>query len=206
MTPEFNPDERELIRLVNFFKKRAARLMEEKRVEADYSQLVETCDKLIDQLYVHAKNRSVVLSEREQLRNMVKDNAQCPKCGKGLHLKCIGVDTNEQGWRSNKYRCRSCNIEFVWKAPNNPWNMIPYVESFISDLEQKISSEGHDQELREHTESAISTMKNNLARLKPVVEASDLDYKELEEREQQMGEIVRQFTKQLKIEKIRTDN
>lgn len=206
MTPEFNPEERELIRLVNYFKKRAARLMEEGKVESDYSQLVETCDKLIEQLHLHAKNREIVLSEREQLRTMVKDNAQCPSCGKNTHLKLVGTDKNEQGWTSNKYRCRSCNIEFVWKAPNNPWDMIPYVESFISDLEQKISAEENSSELLEHTETAISAMKNNLTRLKPVVEASDLDFKELEEREKQMAEIVKQFTKQLKIEKIRTDD
>jgi len=205
MIPNFNAEERELVRLVNYFKKRAVRLVEEKKVGEDYMQLVETCDKLVQQMHLHAKNRDTVLSEREQLKKLVRDNAQCPKCSKSTHLKIVGTDTSDQGWKSNKYRCRSCNIEFVWKAPNNPWDMIPYVENFILELNNKLNTEETSGDLREQMINAVEQMQANLLKLKPVVEASNLDFEELETREKEMANIVRQFTKHLMIEKIKTD-
>jgi hypothetical protein len=49
-------------------------------------------------------------------------------------------------------------------------------------------------------------MKANLGKLKPVVEASDLDMKELNERDAQMADIVHKFKKQLLIEKIKMED
>jgi hypothetical protein len=154
---------------------------------------------------LHAKNRETVLKEREQLRGMVRDNAQCPSCKSSANLKTIGTDRNEQGWQSNKYKCRKCNITFVWNTPNNPWDMIPYVENFIANLESKMVSDEIDEESRQQTTAAIEQMKANLGKLKPVVEASDLDYSELQEREIQMAEMVNKFRKHLLIEKIRLE-
>ncbi|MCW3077502.1 MAG: hypothetical protein JWO32_2111 [Bacteroidetes bacterium] len=205
MSENLKPEERELIKLVGFFKKRAERLMEEKKVDEDYKQLIETCDKLVAQLEMHARNRDIVLGEREQLKSLVKDNATCPKCSSNANLKLIGTDVNDKGWKSNKYKCRKCNIEFVWNAPNNPWDMIPYVENFLSNLETKLSEEP-DEALKQHTADVLSLMKANLDKLKPVVEASDLDFAELEEREREMSEMVHKFKKHLLIEKIRMED
>ncbi|MCE3259104.1 MAG: hypothetical protein K0S12_745 [Bacteroidetes bacterium] len=206
MDQHLNSDERELVKLIGFFKKRAEKLMEENKIGEEYKQLIETCEKLVEQLQIHAKNRHIVLGEREQLKNMVRDNAKCPKCNSSEQLKMIGVDKNEQGWKSNKYKCRRCNIEFVWNVPNNPWDMIPYVESFIANLEKKLADEQPDEEAVRETTMVIDQMKGNIIRLKPIVEASDLDFAELEAREEQMTEIVKQFKKTLMIEKIRMDD
>src|SRR4051812_23285889 len=144
MNPNLKPEERDLYKLVSYFKKRAEILIIENRLDEEYRQMLDTCDKLTEQLDLHAKNRAAVLAEREQLKNIIKDNARCPKCESNANLKMIGVDKNEQGWKSNKYKCRRCNITFVWNAPNNPWDMIPYVESFIMQMEHKLSSEQTD--------------------------------------------------------------
>jgi len=205
MNPNLKPEERELVKLVGFFKKRAERMIEEQKVDPEYNQLIETCDKLVAQIELHARNREIVLGEREQLKGLVKDNARCPKCESNANLKMVGTDVNEQGWKSNKYKCRKCNIEFVWNAPNNPWDMIPYVENFLSNLEHKLEAEA-DPTLRDHTKDVLNLMKANLDKLKPVVEASDLDLKELEEREKEMAEMVHKFKKHLLIEKIRMED
>jgi hypothetical protein len=205
MNHNLKENERELIKLVNFFKKEAEKRKQENKQDADYDQLVNTCDKLVEQLHIHARNREIILGEREQLQNLVKDNAACPKCGKTQFLKQTGVDTSEEGWKSNKYKCRKCNIEFVWARPNNPWDMIPYVEKFVADLEQKVSSDDSDVDTKFNAMATIAQMKVNLEKLKPVVEASDLDMKDLEAREKEMAKMVHEFKKHLMIEKIKMD-
>lgn len=206
MELQLKPEERELVKLVNYFKKRAEILIIENRLGDEYKQMLDTCDKLVDQLNVHAKNRSTVLAEREQLKGMVKDNAQCPKCSSNSNLKIIGTEQNDKGWKSNKYKCRKCNITFVWNTPNNPWDMIPYVEDFIMNLESKLNDERVDENTRIPNMQALDQMKTNLAKLKPVVEASDLDLAEMEEREKLMADMVHKFKKHLMIEKIRMED
>jgi hypothetical protein len=205
MSQNFKPEEREVVKLVGFFKKRAEQLITENKLSDEYKQMIETCDKLVAQMELHAKNREIILAEREQLKNMVKDNAKCPKCDSNSNLKHIGTDKNEQGWKSNKYKCRKCNIEFVWNAPNNPWDMIPYVESFLVNLENKMNGQ-EDESLKQSTQDVLNLMKANLDKLKPVVEASDQDMAELEAREAEMSEMVRKVKKHLLIEKIRMED
>lgn len=205
MNPNLKPEERDLTKLVTYFKKRAEILIIENRLDEEYKQMLGVCDKLIEQLEMHAKNREEVRAERELLKGMVKDNAQCPKCFSNANLKVVGTEANEKGWKSNKYKCRKCNITFVWNAPNNPWDMISYVENFISQMEIKLKEAPAEEDL-ESTQQALEQMKSNLEKLKPVVEASDLSLKELEEREVHMAEMVHKFRKHLMIEKIRMEN
>jgi len=206
MDQNLKPEERELVKLVTYFKKRAEILIIENKLDDEYRQMLDTCDKLTEQLYLHARNRQVVLLEREQLQNLVKDNARCPKCESAANLKVIGAEKNEKGWKSNKYRCRRCNISFVLNTPNNPWDMIPYVEDFVVNMAQKLEDPGMDEASKEQHRLALEQMKGNLAKLKPVVEASDLDFAELQEREAHMANLVHQFKKHLMIEKIRLEN
>jgi hypothetical protein len=205
MSQNLKPEERELVKLVGFFKKKAEMLISENKMSEDYRQMIETCDKLVSQLELHAQNREIILAEREQLKSLVKDNAKCPKCESNTNLKTVGVDKNEKGWKSNKYKCRKCNIEFVWSAPNNPWDMIPYVEGFVDNLEKKAQEEP-DESLKQNTLDVLNLMKANLAKLKPVVEASDLDLAELEAREAEMSNMVHTVKKHLLIEKIRMED
>jgi hypothetical protein len=206
MTLNLTAEERELIRLVNFFKKKVKSLVDENKTQENYTELIETCDKLVDQLTIHAKLRDTVLQEREQLKKLIKENAQCPKCHKNANLKLVGTDKSPQGWKSNKYRCKRCNIEFVWNAPNNPWDMIPYAEYVLADLEIKMQEEASDEEEKQLVQNSIEQLKGNLERLKPVVEASDLDLAELETRDKEMNLIVNKFKKHLMIEKIKMED
>lgn len=206
MNQNLKPEERELVKLVIYFKKRAEILIIENRLDDEFRQMLDTCDKLTEQIDLHAQNRQVIIAEREQLQNLVKDNAKCPKCASSEQLKIIGTDKNEKGWKSNKYKCRRCNITFVLNTPNNPWDMIPYVEDFIAKMEVKLNEESLDPTSKQATALALEQMKMNLSKLKPVVEASDLDFAELEEKEKQMAELVHKFKKHLMIEKIRLEN
>ncbi len=203
MVPKFTPDEKELIRLTSFFKKQSERLKEENKLGENYIQLLETCDKLIGQMHIHAGNREIIRAEQEQLKKLVKDNARCPKCGKNTNLKLAGTGTNQEGWISNKYKCRHCNIEFVWNAPNNPWDMIPYVERMVSELEKKAEAQNLSSTEQQINVEALIQMKANLAKLKPVIDASQINMTDLEEKEKIMAEMVTKVKKHLMIEKIR---
>ncbi|HEY1039120.1 MAG TPA: hypothetical protein VGF30_06925 [Bacteroidia bacterium] len=205
MEKNLKPDEREVVKLVQYFKKRAQVLITEDKLTEEYQQMLDTCDKLIEQLYLHAGDREAILAEREQLQGMIKDNAKCPKCNSNEMLKVIGTDTSAEGWESNKYKCRKCNIAFVWNTPNNPWHMIPYVEKFIAETELKLSGIDPADIERAVTMKGLEQMKENVARLKPITETSDLNLKNLEEREVQMADMVRKFKKHLMIEKIKIE-
>jgi hypothetical protein len=205
MNQDLNAAEREVVKLIGLFKKRAEKIMKENKPEESFDQLLVTCDKLAEQINLHAAKRKAILDEREQLKNLVKDNARCPKCAKSDKLKFMGTDKNNQGWVSNKYKCRNCNIEFVWNAPNNPWDMISYVEHVIGETERSANDEKADEASKVQYTEAITQMKGSLDKLKPIVEASGLDYAELQEREKEMEELLLKFKKHLMIEKIRMD-
>ena len=205
MSANLTSDERELVKLVNFFRKHTEKLQSENNLSDEYRHMMETCEKLLEQMNVHAQNRETVTTERNHLKSMVRDDAACPKCGSNSMLKVTGVDISKQGWKSNKYKCRSCNIEFAWSVPNNPWDMIPYVEDFLERLEKKSSDPNLDPATREQTMGAVVQLRANLMTLKPIVEASDQDFAELEEREKEMSEMVKKVKKHLLIEKIRIE-
>src|SRR3954462_11174081 len=110
MPTNFKDNERELIRLVGSFRRRADNLITEGRLSEEHAQVITACDKLTDTLDIHAANRAEILQQRDFLKEMIKDNALCPRCGKNTHLKHISIEKNEKGWKCNKYRCRRCNI------------------------------------------------------------------------------------------------
>lgn len=204
MMQNLKENERELIKLISFFRKEAETLMKEDAA-VDYNEVINSCEKLTAQINHHAAYREEVLKQRESLRALIKDNAQCPKCSSASQLKHVGVDKSEQGWKSNKYKCRKCNIEFVLNRPNNPWDMIPFIEKFITDLEEKFNQANLPDEERRQSEGSIIQMKESMAKLKPVVEASDLDYKDLIEKDLEMDKLMHEFKNHLMIERIRMD-
>lgn len=201
MEAKYNAEERELVKLVAFFRKHA----EELSSEENYPHMMETCDRLLEQLDIHVRSREAVLAARDQLNSLVQDNAYCPRCEKNANLKMVGIDISVQGWKNNKYRCRACNIEFVWNVPNNPWDMVPYVQEFILELEKRLMDAGQDEATRRMNTEALAQMKENLSKIKPIVEASQANMAELEAREQEMSDMVNKVKKHLLIEKIRLD-
>jgi hypothetical protein len=204
MSQNLKENERELIKLINFFRKEAEALMREDAA-VDYNEVINSCEKLIAQINHHAAYREEVLKQRESLKGLIKDNAVCPKCASAGQLKHVGVDKSEEGWKSNKYKCRKCNIEFVLNRPNNPWDMIPYVEKFIFQLEEKFKQADLGDAERQQSETSIAQMKESMDKLKPVVEASDLDYKDLLSKDFEMDKLMHEFKNHLMIERIRMD-
>jgi ribosomal protein L37AE/L43A len=196
------PNERELIKLIRFFSKRAARLMEEGELSPEHSQLTAACENLEKQLLTHASNRSAIMDKRERLLNVIEDNAQCPKCGKADMLKRTGATTNQHGWKCNTYKCRRCNTGFTWNRPNNPWDMVEFLEMYIGQLQLAMAAE-ENQEVIAHTENAVVQMNESLDRLRPVLQTSDEEVDALQQKEKEMDKLIHQFKTYLQIEKIK---
>ena len=200
--PALKPNERELIKLIRFFSKRAARLMEEGELSAEHSQLTTACQNLETQLLTHAANRTAIMDKRERLLNIIEDNAQCPKCGKADMLKRTGATTNQQGWKCNTYKCRRCNNGFTWNRPNNPWDMVEFLEMYIGQLQLAMQAE-QNPEMVAHTKDAVAQMNDSLSRLRPVLETSDEEVDALQQKEKEMDKLIHQFKTYLQIEKIK---
>ncbi|RAU81775.1 hypothetical protein [Pontibacter arcticus] len=198
------PNERELMKLIRFFSKRAVALAQTGELTEDHSQLTNACQNLETQLYMHAENRAAILDKRERLQRIIEENAQCPKCGKADMLKKNGVATNEHGWKSNTYRCRRCNTTFTWNRPNNPWHMAEFLEVYMKQLEENASKEVNE-EVQAHIAQALANMQESLDRLRPVLQISDEEVAALEEKELEMDKMIHQFKNYLLIEKIKLD-
>ncbi len=195
MNPNLKENERELIKLVIYFRKKADKLIQEGKLGEEHSQMITACESLVEKLELHANNRKEILSQRELLKSIVKDQASCPKCSRNTHLKHTGVATSEQGWKSNKYQCRRCNIQFVWNRPNNPWDLVPFMETYLKEIREKAADEV--------TAGEIDQVEKNLSTLKPVLEAADQSYEELKSSEAEMDRMIHTFKKHLLIEKIK---
>ncbi|MCJ8163480.1 hypothetical protein MKJ04_01415 [Pontibacter sp. E15-1] len=196
------PNERELIKLIRFFSKRGAQLGVSGELSAQHAQLSEACQNLEKQLYHHAENRTAIQGKRAQLEKIIEDKAQCPKCQKADLLKKNGVASNAQGWKSNTYRCRRCNTTFTWNRPNNPWDMVAFLESYIAELEQSLLTE-LPEGMRPHIEAAIPQLQDSLFRLRPVLLQSDEEVEALRQKEEEMDRLIHQFKNYLLIEKIK---
>ncbi len=205
MNQNLNPEERELIKLANFFSKNARQLMTENLISEEHQQLIASCEKIVNSLNTHADYRASVLEQREVLGSMIKDNASCPHCESNGYLKIIGVDTEHEGWKCNKYKCRRCNITFVWNRPNNPWDMLKFIEKLKEQLQMKIlmikaqgeeASEGLSDNMLEELDANIETLRGT-------IETVDKQYEEMQAMDAEMQEVVKQFKKHLQIEKIR---
>jgi DNA-directed RNA polymerase subunit RPC12/RpoP len=205
MNKHFKSNERELVKVATFFKRQSRKLIDEGKLGEEHIKVEEAVDKFVEQMNKHADARAFVLDQRTQLEKLVKDNAACPSCSKRDMLKVVGTEMNEKGWKSNRYRCRRCNIEFTWNMPNNPWHMIQYIEEMIKLLEERSMDERVGQSERDQIASGLSSMRANLERLKPVIEAHDAEYNELQKRDLEMEKLIHEFKNSLLIEKIKMD-
>jgi hypothetical protein len=204
MNPNFKENERELVKLVNHFRKRAEKLIKEGKLGEEHIQVSEACERLVTKLDQHAEGRARIMEQRHALKNLVKDNAVCPKCNTTGHLKFVGEVTHEKGWKNNRYKCRRCNIEFTWNRPNNPWDMIRFMESVIAELASGL--EQMPPETAEETRKLIEQMEGGLAQLRPVIESADSEYEEFRQRDAEMSKLINDFKSYLMIEKIKMDS
>jgi molybdopterin-biosynthesis enzyme MoeA-like protein len=202
--PELKANERELIKLIRFFSKRAKLLIDKGQLDPEHEKLTSACENLEQQLYTHAQNRGVILEKRARLEKVVEDNAQCPQCKHADMLKRTGTTSNEHGWRCNTYKCRRCNITFTWNRPNNPWHLVEFLEVYMKELEITLETE-QSPAMREHILQSIAQMQESLNRLRPVLADSNEEVTALDQKEQEMTRLIHQFKNYLLIEKIKLD-
>jgi hypothetical protein len=205
MNKHFKPNERELVKVATYFKKQSRKLIAEGKLGEENKKVEEAVDRFIDHMNQHANARAFILEQREYLKKLVKDNAQCPQCHSRDMLKLAGSEKNDKGWKSNRYKCRKCNIFFTWNMPNNPWDMIAYIQEVLHTLRLKNENASVSGQEKEETQATISAMQGNLEKLKPVIDAHDREYNDLQARESEMERLIHEFKNSLLIEKIKMD-
>jgi transposase-like protein len=201
---DYKTEEKDVLRLI----KNLAKTLQERSGEEqneEMQQFMTACESFEKQIKAHAEYRSVILNARQHLSEMIKEDAVCPRCHSREFLKPAGTEINDKGWKSNRYKCRRCNITFVWNTPNNPWDIIPYAEDFIKQVETRITAGSEGENGTESLMPALEKMRESLEQLKPVVETSDKQYAEFEEREKALSDLVHEFRKQLMIKKIQLE-
>ncbi|WP_192820209.1 hypothetical protein [Rufibacter sp. LB8] len=205
MKQHLTENEREVIKLIQFFKKRGERLAEEGSLTQEHQDLNAACERLTEKIYNHADFRQQVLEKHETLKGIIEDHAQCPTCNKMDLLKKVGVVTNEANWKLNRYKCRRCNIEFTWNRPNNPWDMIPFLEVCLQELDNNIGSAEMEDELKTRAQGARDHMSQSLEQLRTAIEAADAEKAGMEEKDKEMARMLHDFKKYLMIEKIKLE-
>ena len=83
--------------------------------------------------------------------------------------------------------------------------MIEYIEEMLQQMRTKVEAGSLVESDTDQTRQAIEGMQQSLEKLKPIVEAHDKDYKELQAREQEMERFLHEFKNSLMIEKIKMD-
>ncbi|WP_181304044.1 hypothetical protein [Rufibacter sp. XAAS-G3-1] len=205
MKQHITENEKEVIKLIAFFKKRGERLAAEGTLTQEHEELNAACERLTEKIYNHADFRQRVLGKHETLKTIIEDHAQCPTCQKSDHVKKKTVVTNELGWKLNRYKCRRCNIEFTWNRPNNPWDMIPFLEVCLQELDTNIASQEMEEELRHRAREARDHMAVSLEQLRSAIQLADTEKKQMEEQDQEMSRMLHEFKKYLMIEKIKME-
>lgn len=205
MKQNLTENEREVIKLINFFKSRGERLAHEGALTQEHEDLDAACERLTEKIYRHADFRQQVLEKHETLKGIIEDQAHCPTCSKADMLKKISVATNDLGWKSNRYKCRRCNIEFTWNRPNNPWDMIPFLELCLQELDINLVESPMDDELKERAEGARAHMATSLEQLRAAIGSADAEKAQMEEQDREMARMLHEFKKYLMIEKIKLE-
>jgi hypothetical protein len=205
MDNHFRTNERELVKIANYFKRQSRKLIAEGKLGEEHRKVEEAVDKFVEHMNQHVANRVAILEQRVFLQKLVKDNPECPSCHTSDKLKLVGTEKNEKGWRSNRYKCRKCNIAFTWNRPNNPWDMILYIEEVIQLLNAKLQDPSISQDEKETNQAAVESMQANLDKLKPVIDAHNREYEALQARDSEMEKLIHEFKNTLMIEKIKMD-
>jgi transposase-like protein len=206
MNKHFKTNERELVKVASFFKRQSRKLIDEGKLGEENAKVGEAVDRFIEQMESHADIRAQILDQREALKKLVRDNAVCPRCNTGDKIKLVGTEKNSKGWKSNRYRCRKCNVDFTWNRPNNPWDMIKFIEEMIDMLVTKLSDPGVSELEKSHIETGLVNMRENLDKLKPVIEAHDAEYDAIQTRDAEMEQLIHEFKNSLLIERIKMDS
>ena len=205
MNKNFKANERELVKVASFFKRQSRKLIGEGKLGEEHKNVEDAVDRFIEHMERHADLRADLQEQREYLTNLVKDSPVCPRCHTSDKLKLAGTEKNDKGWKSNRYRCRKCNIAFTWDKPNNPWDMIKYIEEMMGTFKMKLDDPATTDEDKAMFAAGLENMQVNLDRLKPVIDAHDREYEALQTRDIEMEKLIHEFKNSLLIEKIKMD-
>lgn len=205
MMNQLKEDERELVKLANYFKKKAEKLILEGKLPPEHQQVMEACDRLIKTIYDHSALRDEISKKRETIKSSIKDFAICPHCNSNEYLKFIGVDSNEKGYKFNKYKCRRCNIQFSWNRPNNPWDMIAFTEDLLAEFHKKIEEQSSPDE-KEASEQMIHQLEGNLNLVRPIIKQSDQEFEDMKTRDEEISKMIKEFKNYLLIQKVLIDS
>ena len=204
MNQNLNQEEREVVKLALFFQKNAKRIIEEKALDENHLELSDSCEKIITALNTHADFRASVLQQQQELQSAIQDNAVCPKCEGVEYLKHIGVDSTEE-WKCNKYKCRRCNITFVWNRPNNPWDLLKFVDKLKEQLQVQMGVAQMGGLSSAEFAPMMENLDSQMANLKATIDHVDKIHAEMIEKDQTMTSLVKEFKKFLMIEKIKLE-
>lgn len=203
MNHHLNEKERALIRLINFFIKRTENTLNQGKLDVNQGQLTMACEDLLEKIHLHAEARALILKQRELLKNMIDNHSECPNCLDTLHLKQIGVSMHEKGWQCNVYKCLMCDFQFESRHPNNLWDMILFMENVEHDLDKALEDKKVLPKDRRESKKMIQKIRDNLVKLKPLIEASDQEYSKLAAREPEMEKMIEDFKNYLVLEKVK---
>lgn len=204
MNKNFKSNERELINVVNYFKRKSRQMIASGTIDEQHRGIEETVDRFVEQMNLHADQRAAILEQRKALEKIVKDDASCPKCHSKDMIKLVGTEKNESGWKSNRYKCRKCNIRFTWNTPNNPWDLLEYIQEKMIQIGEKLSTTASEEEKNLLADS-LDNAKAQLERIRPVISAHDTEYQEMTSRDEEMEKLIHEFRNSLLIEKIKMD-
>lgn len=205
MQSNLTKNEKEVIKLIHQFKKRVTALKEEGKYEDDVEPIFTSFETLLKKLENHAAIRSEVTGRRDQMKNLIKDNAVCPKCNSRQLLKHTGERKVEEGWMCNVYKCRKCNIEFVWARPNNPWDMRNFLKDLVLKLNEQIKSQPGSEEEKGQSQVMVEKMEGDIQKLSDALDSVDAEYAEMLKQDESMAELIHNFKNYLLIEKIKMD-
>lgn len=203
MEHSLKENEKELIRLVSFFRERAEELIKNGKLSPEHEQLVSSCEKIAAAVYGHANARENILSRRQMLATIVKDNAICKECNSSADLMVTGTEKDTNNFEFNIYYCSNCNISFRWSRPNNPWDMVKFIENVMQSLKESevVSSDSYKPEI----EATLLQLEEGLSRLKPVVQSSDLEYEQFQVKEAEFEDTIHSFRNHLLMQKMKMD-
>lgn len=83
--------------------------------------------------------------------------------------------------------------------------MIPYIEEMLQVMQSKSENESTDAAEKEQLSTAMESMKANLDKLKPVIDAHAKEYADLQQRDTEMEKLIHEMKNSLLIEKIKMD-
>ena len=128
MNKNFKPNERELIKIATFFKKQSKKLIAEGKLGEENSHVAQSVDHFIEHMNNHANTRAFILEQRDYLKKLVKDNAQCPQCHSSNMLKLAGTEKNEKGWKHGYGMWpRTLRETLLLSTPNFPMTAATFI-------------------------------------------------------------------------------